>query len=488
MDKIPSAQAAEVINIYRKDPVKFFTNILDVNKEHIWDKMQEVVESIRDYECTAVKAGHAVSKTYTAARAALWFLYTHYPATVITTAPSHKQVEQVLWREIRQAYGSSRVPLGGQITKTKLDLGEKWFAYGFSTRPDTVTQEATGFQGFHNDNMLIIFDEAAGILKQIWEAADALMTAGNVRFLAIGNPTSSRGEFPACFKSKRYNCITISVKDTPNYKSDKEVVPGVSGRKFESVMREKYGENSNQYKARVLGEIPDEDIESIITVSDYEAAHHLTKLAIMSDFEYFGCDPADGGDETVVYHMCNTDIINRLVMTRNNNTMVTSGQIWSWMNKVCKQEEKYIGIDANGIGKGIADRLEEFGAVVYKIISQETKDVPDYYYNRKAQVWIEGAERFRLRECMLSYEDSLLKEQLTMPRQLVKSGKIIIESREDCMENYGWSPDRATAYLFGLFIKDTAELQYKRLKAGTPGKLKSKFGYREKAASGYMTA
>lgn len=243
---------------YRNDPLAFMTECLDVDPNLIWDKMEQIILSVRDNKKTAVKAGHSVSKSYSAARLALWFLYCFGPATVITTAPNDKQVENILWREIRQAHSLAKVPLGGDVTRKKIDLAEKWFAFGFSTRPDTVTKEATSFQGYHNEHVLVIFDEAAGIMPAIWQASEALLTSGHCRFLAIGNPTSAFGDFVGCFDDDSdYNKITVSVKDTPNYKLGQEVIPGVSGREYEAMMRKKHGENSNRYRSRVLGEFPE---------------------------------------------------------------------------------------------------------------------------------------------------------------------------------------------------------------------------------------
>ncbi len=247
---------------WQADPIAFFTEALDVNPDYVWDKMVEVAESVRDNVFTVVGAGHGVSKTYTAGRIAPWFLYCFPPATVITTAPTFSQVKDLLWREIKLAHANSRIPLGGKVTQVMLDLQEetglKWFAKGFSCRPDTVTDEATAFQGYHNDHILIIFDEAAGVMPQIWKAAQHLATSGHVRVLMIGNPTASSGDFAEALKGKGgYNVINISVLDTPNYKEGSEVIPGVSGRDYEKRIREKYGKDSNEYKIRVLGQLPE---------------------------------------------------------------------------------------------------------------------------------------------------------------------------------------------------------------------------------------
>ena len=77
----------------------FMANALDVNPRHLWSKMREVNDSVRDNERTAVGAGHGVSKTYVAGRIALAFLYCYYPSTVVTMAPSGHQVKNLLWRD-----------------------------------------------------------------------------------------------------------------------------------------------------------------------------------------------------------------------------------------------------------------------------------------------------------------------------------------------------------------------------------------------------
>ena len=249
---------ATMQGVWRKDPCAFFTDVLDVQKAHIWPKMREIAESVRDNQFTVVPAGHNVSKSYTAGRLLVWFMMSYPPCTVISTAPTEKQVKNILWREVRECVSNAKFDLGGKLLTQMWDFQEesglKWFALGFSTKPETVTSEATAFQGYHNKNVLIIFDEAAGIPDEIWKAAKSLFTDRNVRFLAIGNPTSMLGEFAKVVKDPKYNVITISVLDTPNYIQGKTIIPGVAGRDFEEMYRKDYGVEHREYKIRVLGE------------------------------------------------------------------------------------------------------------------------------------------------------------------------------------------------------------------------------------------
>jgi len=248
--------ALELAKRGREDYSWYMTHCLDVNPEHLWSKMREINDSVRDNKKTVVGAGHGVSKTYGMARVALTFLNCYYPSTVITTAPSWHQVRGEMWREIREAHTNARIPLGGKLTATMLDMqietGVKWFAFGVATRPDTVTQEATRLQGFNNTHVLIVIDEAAGVLPEIWRAIKYI--GGDFkRIVAIGNPVTSHGEFAAAIKDPTWNHIRVSVLDTPNYIHDKLIIPGVRGREYEREIRLDYGEDSDEYRVRVLG-------------------------------------------------------------------------------------------------------------------------------------------------------------------------------------------------------------------------------------------
>lgn len=267
---------AEKWDRYQQDPKGFITTCLDVKPEHYWSKMEEVNNSVRDNQFTAVKASHSVSKTYGAGRAAVWFKSVFNPSTVVTTAPSDNLVRNQLWKEIHAAYAGAKIELGGKMTalmwncKPKqviLDqiepeqraLWEKNFAIGFSTSPDTVTEYATKMQGFHNTYVLVILDEAGGILRPIWKAAiEGLMINERCKILAIGNPTDPTSIFyKVCQPGSGWNVINISVKDTPNYKEGREIIPSVAGRGYYDRMKKQYGERSNTFKVRVLGQFPE---------------------------------------------------------------------------------------------------------------------------------------------------------------------------------------------------------------------------------------
>ena len=293
-------QVREMCKRGRDDYVWFTTNALDVQERYVWPKMVEIADSLRDNVRTTVRAGHGVSKSYYAARLALTFLYCYPPATVVTTAPTATQVRDILWREIREAYENAKMPLFGDLTTQKLDLqpyvGRKYMAVGIATKPDTVTKEATGFQGLHNKHVLIIFDEAAGVLPEIWRAAESLLGAPDfTRFLAIGNATTGIGDFARTFKDPDYNHIQVSVKDTPNFKEGKTIIPGVYGRDYEERMARKHGRDSDEYAVRVLGGISE---KAVLGSYYHKVLNYLEKKGRIGDIDHIPgyqvhavCDP-----------------------------------------------------------------------------------------------------------------------------------------------------------------------------------------------------
>lgn len=247
---------------WRADYTRFYVDALGMREDFIWEGMHKIANSVRDNQKTCVYSGHSLSKDYGCARLALSFLLANGPkCTVVVTGPANNQVENVFCREVGDAYNNAIIPLGGSLTTTKLEFDKKWFLLGFTTDVDTVTGEATRFQGFHNEYVLVIFTEAAGIMPQIWKAAQSLIVGPNHRWLVYGNATSSVGDFALCDQDPEWHKIHLSVLDSPNYKAGREVIPGISGREFVETMKRKYGENSDEFAVRVKGEISKKGVQ-----------------------------------------------------------------------------------------------------------------------------------------------------------------------------------------------------------------------------------
>ena len=113
---------------WQHKPVMFAKDHLGVRP---WKKQREILSAIANHKRVAVRSCNGSGKTFTAALAAIWWLMAFDQAIVITTAPTERQVKNLLWHEIRSLYLKNRDLIGGKIAATRLELSTKRYAFGF---------------------------------------------------------------------------------------------------------------------------------------------------------------------------------------------------------------------------------------------------------------------------------------------------------------------------------------------------------------------
>lgn len=271
------------------NPVQWCQEVLGASYT---DYQKTILESVRDHDKTVVRACHAPGKTFTAASASLWSLFSFPGSMVITSAPTWRQVEDQIWGDLRSLYNNARIPLGGNLLPKapRLELGDKWMCMGISTR------EKEQFQGYHGTRILIILDEHPGIKEDINEAIRGIEASGDIHLLLLGNPTKPYGSFYDAFGKARslYNCIHLSAWDTPNLQHLRpaydacttleqkvallRAAPVVNKylvtAKWVAQMLVEFGEDSDVYRVRVLGEFPRGGPDTLIPLHLVEAAAH----------------------------------------------------------------------------------------------------------------------------------------------------------------------------------------------------------------------
>lgn len=201
---------------YIDDPVGFVGDRLD---EHLWSKQREVAEAVRDHRHVAVRSAHDTGKSHIASRLAVWWIESHPPgsAFVVTSAPSFPQVRAILWREINRAHKKGN--LQGETNQTEWWLDKEIVAYG--RKPADYDEDA--FQGIHARYVLVILDEANGIPKTLWTAAETITTNENCRIVGIGNPDDPLTEFKrVCEPGTAWHVIHIDGLDSPNFTDELE--------------------------------------------------------------------------------------------------------------------------------------------------------------------------------------------------------------------------------------------------------------------------
>src|SRR5262249_12342067 len=122
----------------------------------------------------------------------------------------------------------------------------------FAVRRTASKDNPEALQGFHAEHLLFLIDEASGIPDIVFEVGMGALSTPGAKVVMAGNRTS--GCFYATHNSLRGRWHTMHVNCLE--------VPRAQGH-IEDI-KAKYGEDSNAYRVRVLGEFPTSDDETVI--------------------------------------------------------------------------------------------------------------------------------------------------------------------------------------------------------------------------------
>lgn len=436
--KMNRTQAKKILDRARQDPVFFVRQVLGGDP---WEKQEEILKAVRDHKRVAVRACHGVGKTKVAAWVALWFLYTHPNSKVITTAPTWHQVENLLWREIHAAHAASRIPLGGKVLQTQIELGKQWFALGLSTdKPER-------FQGFHAEDILLIVDEASGVDQQIFDAAEGFLTSTGAKLLLIGNPTQLSGEFYNAFRSPLYHKIHISAFDSPNLKAGKVVRPYLVTQEWVEEKRLKWGEDSPLWYSRVLGEFPEQGDDTLIPLAWIEAAQQRWFAEQDGGPIELGVDVARYGSDSTVIVVRKGNKASIVAQIYGQDTMEVTGRVIDALRQTGASIAK---VDEIGIGTGVVDRMKEQRYPVQGMNTSEAAYDKERFANKRAEWYWGLRERFQSGDIAIPPDDELASQLASLKYKFDSRGRIQIESKEDMRKRGLPSPDKADALMLAF--------------------------------------
>ena len=448
---------------YRANPGAW---VADKLGEHLWSKQVAIAESVRDTRRTAVQSCHGVGKSFVASRLTAWWLDVHPPgqARVVTTAPTGDQVKAILWAEINGAAAKARArgnPFVGIVNQTEWMLDNQLVAFG--RKPSDYNEHA--FQGIHAKYVLVIIDEACGVHKQFWTAANSIATGEHCRILAIGNPDDPGSYFATVCAGGDWNLIEISAFDSPNFTG--EPVPDalaeiLVGTTYVEEIRRDYGEESPTYISKVTGQFPKDAADGVVRLSKLRACclppnmpHPPERLTPVE----LGIDLGAGGDQTCIRERRGI-LVGREWTTRSRDSEEVVDLIVEAIRTTGATAAK---VDVIGIGWGVVGSLRrrkangEHNCQIIGVNVGEGSTRPERYARLRSQVWWEvGRALSEDRGWDLSQLDPADRErlitQLTAPRYTHDAARrIVVEKKEDTKARLGRSPDNADALLLAFF-------------------------------------
>jgi hypothetical protein len=448
---------------WRADPVLYAQERFGI---YIWDKLAELLRSVRDNPKTFVYSANGIGKTFVSGIVPCWWLECFQPSVVLITGSSWDTIKDTILPYIRTNIRGTTLLEGEEPNELKIKIAEDHFLTTRSTR------KAERIAGLHSEHLLQIVEESSGIERDIADAIDGNDTGAHGRQLWLGNPRTPSGPFYEGIKERKGHVIKISAFDHPNVKEGRTVVPGAIGRekivqrlkdfKCQKVERgtpgaihifwphadpasgtmvdEAWYLPSVEFGIRVLSDFPLHAENALISPIAINAA--IRKVE--GEPRALGCDAARFGEDETVITLANDQGIISLRAVNGKDTVWTQDKITEYKTEY---PELTIAVDDASFGGGITDNLRAANIDVIPINHSQASSKPERFFNLKAELY------WQFKEAIESGygipDDPVLVLQLSrLEYEFTAKNQIRIVGKEAYKKKYGDSPDRAESAMY----------------------------------------
>lgn len=444
----------EFLERYRDDPVAFVREV--VGREPYPDQIDLLTAYQKRTRRIAKRTGHRVGKSTSCAWMIVHHILCRFPQKTLVTAPSAPQLFDALAAEVKATI--SRLPealrdlLEVQVEGILLKAAPDESFVSFRTaRPETPEAMA----GMHSDNVLLIGDEASGLPQAVIDAMSGSLADPMATMVLIGNPVRTSGQFFDAFHTLRGLWTTFHVSSFGH--------PNVSAEDIEA-KRQEYGEDSNRFRVRVLGEFPTGDDDTVIPFELMEAALHRD-VRPLHVRPIWGVDCARfGNDTSALAQRVGNSLLKPVEERKGWDTMRVTGWVKAeWDATEPSKQPTEILVDVIGIGAGVCDRLIELKLPARGInVSESASVFSERYLNMRAELWFKGRDWLAQKDCNLAGDESLGAELVAPRFKYTSNGKIQVESKDDMKKRGVASPNKADAFLLTLASESVSAISGSR--------------------------
>lgn len=432
--------AVQRLAAWRADPVLFVREALGVTPEE-WQ-----IKALRDlvrFDHHSIRSGHGVGKSAFLSWCILWYTTVFFPCKVPCTAPTQHQIQDVLWGELALWRRRMKIGLADmfEVTSERMYLKlapEECYAVARTARKENPD----ALQGFHSENIMFVIDEASGVDDAIFQPLEGALSTPGAKSVMTGNPTKCNGYF---YHSHHRNRAQFHLRKVSCYESTR-----VSPAYIEK-MKAQYGEESNVFRVRVLGEFPLEDADVLMPLSIVEPA--LTREVEPTRLvrPIWGLDVARYGECLNALAKRQGNVMPEPIKTWGNSSLMrTVGNVVAEYEDTPHRDRPHeIIVDVCGLGAGVVDRLIELDLPVRGVNAGEAAPRRDAKRLSRMRDWLwwQGREWFLRGDCRIANDQYLIGELTDVHYALNSSGKIQVESKRDILDDGRPSPDRADAFL-----------------------------------------
>lgn len=435
----PSPQAAFVLR-YKNNILGFVQEVLGATPTP--DQVDFLLAVQRGDRRISIRAGHGVGKSTSCSWAAIWHMLCRFPQKTVVTAPTAGQLFDAFFSELK-AWITKLPPVLREQIEVQSDRILLKIApeRSFISARTSSADKPEALAGIHSEHVLIICDEASAIPEPVYESAKGSMSGHTAITVLIGNPTRNAGLFFQTHHELKHRWTTLhwSCLNSPMVNQD-----------FVQEIIDTYGEESNQYRVRVLGEFAKRDDDVLIPADlvDDAMARDIT-LDPEAPLIY-GLDVARFGDDRSVLCKRVGNVVTGFKIWRNLDLMSLTGAIVNELredgvNPDGNARPHEIMVDSIGLGSGVADRLRELGFNCRDVNVSESAAMNPRAAKMRDDLWLSLRDWLRQRACKLPNDQELRLELVSPTYGFQSNGKLKVEGKNELKKRIRRSPDLADA-------------------------------------------
>jgi len=427
---------------YRDKPVDFVKNVLGA-KPLPWQ--EEFLAAIAKGERRiSVRAGHGVGKSTACAWALIWHATTRFPQKSVLTAPTAAQLFDALYSELKAWVNKLPEFLRSlfDIFSDRIQLKDAPESSFISARTSS-NDRPEALAGIHSEHVLLVVDEASAVPESVFEAAAGSMSGHSATTILISNPTRNTGLFYKTHHdlASDWYRIHVSCLNNPLVSSD-----------FVRQIKATYGEDSNAFRIRVLGEFALSDDDTLIAAELIDAAMGRDVTTDGNADLIYGLDVARFGTDRTALCKRKGNTVLEVKSWGGLDLMQTVGAV---VNEAKIDGPYEICVDTIGLGSGVADRLREMGYNVRDVNVSESSAMNPNANKLRDELWLSLRDWLGARSVKIP-KDETLRHELAAPRYtFTSSGKIVVESKDSLRKRGMRSPDLADSMCL-TFASDAA--------------------------------
>lgn len=411
-----------------------------IKGKHITKQQEEILKAVEKAvnkegkNRISIASGHGIGKTATLSWLLLWYLFCFKESQVACTAPTSDQMYDVLWKEV--AKWIQRMP---EVIANLYDWGTThirikespatWFA-----RAKTARKEAPeALAGVHGEYVMFLVDEASGVPEEIYNTAEGSLTDENTLVILISNPTRLIGYFYDTHnndrESEKWETFSFSCLDSPLVQLD-----------YVENIKNKHGEDSDEYRIRVLGKFPKEDAiddKGYVPLFSRDEIMECEDVTLWGRDTRLGIDPAGEGRDETIFVFRDDEKAKIIAKEKTSNEYSIAQKALTLMNYY-RLEEQNVTVDNFGVGANIAREMAKSGIIINAVNVGIPADDPDRYLNKRAELGFQLKDW--LKEGRLVRNERWL-QLLNIRYRRELSGKIKLMSKQEMRKEGIKSPD-----------------------------------------------